>query len=80
MPAVKIGALEQRIKLLGYQLREAVDRAKLAEDLSEDLSRKLTQAIAELGVANRSIRSLLDTIELKQKLAELADTLQPKPK
>ena len=77
IPAAKIASLEQRIKLLEYQLREAHDRAKLAEESATALGTKLDALTSELATANRQVRALLDTIELKAKLGHLADIYQP---
>lgn len=65
MPAVKIAALEQHIKLIELQQKTAIERAELAEARSTRLGEQLAGATEALKEANMRIASLLTVIELK---------------
>ncbi len=80
VPGAKIAQLEQRIKLFELKLRQSDDRAKTAEALAKELSKKMDMVLRENDLLHKQVRSVLDTIELKTKLNNLADQLQPLPR
>lgn len=66
IPAVKMAAMEQHIKLISLQQRTAMERAEFAEQRATQMGEQLAAATAELKTANMRIASLLTVIELKQ--------------